>query len=119
LDSLNLSTLDTYSLLDGIAANPLMYGFTNVTSPCVTGAIDYVGGTACASTLAGRGLFRPKVRVDLLELSHLSVGSPTEVAVASLPQVQMRDVLESTRRVEPRGEFVGKRLIVNKAVCLG
>jgi phospholipase/lecithinase/hemolysin len=49
LDSLNLSTLDTYSLLDGIVANPSMYGFTNVTSPSVTGAIDYVGGTAGAS----------------------------------------------------------------------
>ena len=68
---------------------------------------------------AGRGLFRPKARVHLLELPHLSVGSPTQVAVASLPQVQMCNVLESTRRVEPRGELVGKRLIVNKAVCLG
>jgi phospholipase/lecithinase/hemolysin len=54
LDSLNLSTLDTYALLDGIVANPSMYGFTNVTSPCVTGATDYVGGTACASTLAAQ-----------------------------------------------------------------
>jgi outer membrane lipase/esterase len=49
VDSLNLSTLDTYSLLDAIVANPAMYGFTNVTNPCLTGAIDYVGGTACAS----------------------------------------------------------------------
>jgi outer membrane lipase/esterase len=29
-----------------------MYGFTDVTHPCVTGAIDYVGGTACSSSLA-------------------------------------------------------------------
>ena len=68
---------------------------------------------------AGRGLFRPKVRVHLLELSHLSVCSPAQVAVASLPQVQMCDVLESTGGVEPRGELVGKRLNVNKAVCPG
>jgi phospholipase/lecithinase/hemolysin len=57
LDSLNLSTLDTYALLDEIVANPSSYGFTNVTSPCVTGAIDYVGGTACASTLAAQNQY--------------------------------------------------------------
>jgi phospholipase/lecithinase/hemolysin len=57
LDSLNLSTLNTYSLLDAIVADPAMYGFTNVTSPCVTGATDYVGGTACASTLAAQNKY--------------------------------------------------------------
>jgi len=29
----------------------------------------------------------------------------------------MRDLLETTCRVEARGEFVGERLIVDKAVC--
>jgi phospholipase/lecithinase/hemolysin len=57
LDSLNVSTLDTYALLDEIVANPSSYGFTSVTSPCVTGAIDYVGGTACASTLAAQNQY--------------------------------------------------------------
>jgi phospholipase/lecithinase/hemolysin len=46
---LDISVLDTYSLLDGVIANPGAYGLSNVTSPCVTGAIEYVGGTACAS----------------------------------------------------------------------
>lgn len=57
LDSLNLSTLDTYSLLDAIVANPSSYGFTNVTSPCLTGAINYAGGTVCASTLAAQNKY--------------------------------------------------------------
>ena len=30
----------------------------------------------------------------------------------------MRDLLEATRRVEARGQFVGERLIVDKAVCV-
>src|SRR5882724_2008933 len=30
----------------------------------------------------------------------------------------MRDLLETTCRVEARGEFVGERLIVDKAVCV-
>ncbi len=46
---LNLSVLDTYSLLDGVVANPASYGFTNVVDACLTGAVNYSGGTACAS----------------------------------------------------------------------
>ena len=37
-DHLSLNVLDTYSLLDGIDANPSAYGFTNVTTPCLVGA---------------------------------------------------------------------------------
>ena len=57
LDSLDLSTLNTYSLLDQIVASPSSYGFTNVTSPCLTGAVDYSGGTVCAPTLAGQNQY--------------------------------------------------------------
>jgi phospholipase/lecithinase/hemolysin len=46
---LDISVLNTYSLLDGVIANPSEFGFSNVTSPCVTGAVEYVGGTACAN----------------------------------------------------------------------
>jgi len=54
-DGANIAVLDTYSLLDAIVANGSAYGFTNVTSPCVTGAnSNYQGGTACSSTLAGQ-----------------------------------------------------------------
>jgi phospholipase/lecithinase/hemolysin len=51
-DNLSLSIVDTYSLLDDIVASPASNGFTNVTSPCLTGAVNYVGGTACAATEA-------------------------------------------------------------------
>jgi phospholipase/lecithinase/hemolysin len=47
--ALDLSVLDTYSLLDGIVANPAAYGFTNVTQPCLTGEVNYAGGTPCAN----------------------------------------------------------------------
>ena len=50
----NISVLDTYGLLDAIEANGAAYGFTNVTSPCLTGAVDYSGGTVCSPTLAGQ-----------------------------------------------------------------
>jgi phospholipase/lecithinase/hemolysin len=55
--SVNLAILDTYSFVDAIAANGSFFGFTNVTSPCVTGAVNYSGGTACAATTAAQNQF--------------------------------------------------------------
>jgi phospholipase/lecithinase/hemolysin len=46
---IDISVLDAYTLLDSIVANPAAYGFTNVTQPCLTGEIDYSGGTPCAT----------------------------------------------------------------------
>jgi outer membrane lipase/esterase len=57
LHSLHLSILDSYSLVDAIVANPALYGFTDVSHPCVTGAVNYVGGTACAATTAAQNQF--------------------------------------------------------------
>jgi outer membrane lipase/esterase len=53
-DSLNLHVLDTYSLLDNVVEHPGTYGFTNVTSPCLVGAVNFAGGTPCAPTMAGQ-----------------------------------------------------------------
>jgi phospholipase/lecithinase/hemolysin len=47
--SLDISVLNTYSLLDSIVADPALYGFTNVTQPCLTGEVNYSGGTPCAT----------------------------------------------------------------------
>lgn len=51
-DSISISVLNTFALLDTIVADPSAYGFTNVTSPCYTGT--YAGfadsadpGTEC------------------------------------------------------------------------
>ncbi len=49
LDGLNIDTLDAYSLIDSIVAQPGPYGFTNVMQPCLTGEVNYAGGTPCAN----------------------------------------------------------------------
>jgi phospholipase/lecithinase/hemolysin len=53
-DSINISVLNTFALLDTIVGDPAGYGFTNVTSPCYTGT--YAGfadgadpGTECGT----------------------------------------------------------------------
>jgi len=48
-NSVDISVLNTYSLLDSIAADPALYGFTNVTDPCLTNSPDFMGGTVCAT----------------------------------------------------------------------
>jgi phospholipase/lecithinase/hemolysin len=54
---LNLKILDSYSLVDSLVSNPGAFGFTDVVDPCVTGAVNYVGGTACAATLANQNKY--------------------------------------------------------------
>jgi phospholipase/lecithinase/hemolysin len=48
-DSVSSSVLNTYSLLDSIVADPGAFGFTNVTQPCLTGEVNYSGGTPCST----------------------------------------------------------------------
>ncbi|HEY3825374.1 MAG TPA: SGNH/GDSL hydrolase family protein [Bryobacteraceae bacterium] len=48
-DAIDISVLNTYLLLDSIVANPARYGFTDVTDPCLTGEVDFAGGTPCAT----------------------------------------------------------------------
>src|SRR5262249_17235985 len=55
--------------------------------------------------------------IRLLELSHLPNSSPTEIAVAGVAQIQIRDLLEPACRVKARRQFVSDRLNVNKAIC--
>jgi hypothetical protein len=50
-------------------------------------------------------------------LSNFPNCSPTEITVAGVPQIQVRELLEPTRRVKACGQFVSERLIVNKAIC--
>ena len=50
-DSIHISELNTYSLLDSFVADPSKYGFTNVTSPCYTGTYEGFANTADPGTV--------------------------------------------------------------------
>src|SRR5882724_11131376 len=54
----------------------------------------------------------------LLELPYFALGTPSEIAAPGVPEIGMGGRLEATGRVEARGQFVGERLVVDKAVCL-
>src|SRR6266851_2060612 len=68
---------------------------------------------------ARKRVFLSEVWIRLVELPHLPVGSPMEITVTGVPQIQVRELLEPTRRVKACGQFVSERLIVNKAICAG
>ncbi len=44
-----VKVLDTYSLIDTIVAEPGAFGFSDVTDPCLTGEVNYAGGTPCSN----------------------------------------------------------------------
>jgi phospholipase/lecithinase/hemolysin len=46
---INIATLNSYLLLDSIIANPGAVGLTDVTHPCLTGEVNFSGGTPCGS----------------------------------------------------------------------
>src|SRR5262249_14067806 len=52
-----------------------------------------------------------------IELPHFAVGSPPDIALSRLSQVQIRDLREPARRVEAGSQLISKRLVVDKAVC--
>ncbi len=63
--------------------------------------------------------FLPQLRVQLIELPHFAISTPTEIAVPCVPQVVKRESLESTSRVKSRSHFSGGTLVVNKTVLAG
>ena len=54
--------------------------------------------------------------VEGVEVAHLAVGSPAEVAGPGLPQVGVGDRRGAARGVEAGGDLVGDRLVVDEAV---
>src|SRR2546427_13104934 len=54
--------------------------------------------------------------MELIELPHLAVGAPAQVAVPGLSQVDLGDPLDSSRCVEARCELARERLVVDESV---
>src|SRR4030095_5653011 len=63
------------------------------------------------------GLFCLQVRMKLVELPDLPICPPPGIARTGVSQICPGDGLEAARRVEACRELVGKRFVVDKAVC--
>src|SRR5262245_20775413 len=57
--------------------------------------------------------------VQIIQLRHFAVGSPTPIAVPSLEQVRVGELVETTRCVESRGELVRDRFVVGETIAVG
>src|SRR5580658_1408024 len=51
-----------------------------------------------------------------LELLDLPIRTPTEVPVSRFLQIHAGELIEAASRAEPRGRFVGNRLVVDEPV---
>src|SRR5262245_19017549 len=63
-----------------------------------------------------RALVLPQPRMELVELPHLSLSSPTLITGSRLPQISVGDRLETAGRVETSRKLVADRLVLDKAV---
>jgi outer membrane lipase/esterase len=48
-EGIDINVLDSYGLLDEITSDPVAYGLTDVTDHCLTGEVNFAGGTLCAT----------------------------------------------------------------------
>src|SRR5215831_12638391 len=54
--------------------------------------------------------------IHLVELPHLAVGTPSQIAAASFLQIHPSNPIETARSVKPRCEFIGDTFVLNKPV---
>src|SRR5262249_45263616 len=59
---------------------------------------------------------RLQVRIELIELSDLSICTPAEIPIPGISEIRPRDGLEAARRVEAGRQLVCERLIVDELV---
>src|SRR5215475_7497735 len=64
--------------------------------------------------LTRQSLFVPQVWIELLKLPYLAIGSPTKICLPCVPQIDVRELLETPPGVEAGGQLVGERLVVDK-----
>src|SRR6516165_11412471 len=64
-----------------------------------------------------RVLVLPQMRIELIKLPHLSVGAPSQVAVAGVTQIPVCDLGEITCSVEAGGKLVGERFVLDETAC--
>ena len=53
----------------------------------------------------------------MVQLRYFAIGPPALIAIPCFEQIRVRELLETTCGVESRGELVGDRLIIDKAVA--
>jgi phospholipase/lecithinase/hemolysin len=78
---LKVYDLNTFTLLDNVAADPSAYGFNNVTAPCYTGPFTG-GGSACSDP--DSYLFWDQVHPTAA--AHLIIGTEAANLVLGLPE---------------------------------
>src|SRR5262245_18939917 len=98
-------------VLDGRSQEPVDEFFENhLARKCLRGCyhcreIEMFDRRFDRTSCPPRGLFLPQMRIEPIELQHLSVGSPSKIALPCVSQVKMRDLLEAPRRVKARSQL--------------
>src|SRR5215475_1476754 len=54
----------------------------------------------------------------MVQLRYFAISPPALIAIPGFEQIGVCELLETTYCVEPRGDLVGERFIVDKAICV-
>ena len=54
----------------------------------------------------------------MCQLPYFAIGSPASVTVQGLPQIRIRNLVETAPCIKARRNLVGDRLIVDESVCV-
>src|SRR5580704_11454447 len=57
-----------------------------------------------------------EVWIQHVQLPHLAIGPPLQIAIAGVLQIRVCNLVEAKRQIETRGEFAGHSFIVDKSV---
>jgi phospholipase/lecithinase/hemolysin len=82
LYGLDLTIVDTFSLIDSAVADPRHYGFTNVTAPCWTGSYTNPQGGLCALGEAAQNKYLFWDRIHPTARGHLFVADAAKAALS-------------------------------------
>ena len=58
----------------------------------------------------------PQLRMEPIELSHLPVGLPAQVAAPGVAQIELLDLLKAAHRIEARRQFISQGFVLNEAL---
>src|ERR1700733_15369357 len=56
------------------------------------------------------------MRIKPIELPHLAVGAPAEIAIFRVPYIGVGNALDAARRVESRGHFVSHAFVLHETM---
>src|ERR1700747_325025 len=82
-----------------------------------SGEVELIDPRFNLPSRTGRSSVGPKAWVHLVELPHLPIGPPAQIAVAGVLQIERGNLVEPARSVECGSALIRYRLVVEQCIA--